>query len=100
MGIVVVIPIVLRSLSNYRANSGASRTTYNRSLQTAAEDRAKRSATRRANQRSLAWPNPTLPVIVMIRPVVIVVVIAAAAAIPHAVIVGIVMIVLLRNRWN
>ena len=97
MGIVVVIPIVLRSLSNYRANSRASRPAHNRSLQTAAKNRAQRSATRRTNQRALAWTNPTLPVIVMVGPVVAVVVVAAAAAIPHAVVVGLVMM-LLRNR--
>ena len=58
--VVVVIPIILRSLTNHCADSRARSASNDGSLQPAAEDRAQRRPSGRANQSALARPDPTL----------------------------------------
>ena len=102
--IVVVVALVLRSLTHNSANAGTRRAADKRTLQPAAEDRAKRRASSPANKRSLAGPNATLLrlliVVVVIRTIVTVVVVATSRTVAHAIVVSAVVAVLLRERRN
>jgi len=97
VAIVVVVALVLRGLTNHRADAGTCCSADDSSLKTAAEDRAEYRAAGPANQRAFAGTNSPLipPMVVVIRAVVVVVVaVAAASAVAHTVVVGAVVTVL------
>ncbi len=88
--VVVVIPIILRSLPNHSADARARSSSHDGSLQTAAEDRAQSRTSCRSNQSAFARPNPALvlPVVVMVRTIVWVVVVPAMSATAHTVVIS------------
>src|SRR3984885_4632018 len=88
--VIVVIPIILRSLPNHSADARARSSSHDGSLQTAAEDRAQRRPACRSNQSAFTRPNPALvlPVVVMERTIVWVVVVPAMSAAAHTVVVS------------
>jgi Flp pilus assembly protein TadB len=102
--IVVVVALVLCGLAHDSANTGTRRAANQRTLQPAAEDRAKRRASSPADKSSLAGPNATLfrllIVVVVIRTIVTVVVVATSRTVAHAIVVSAVVAVLLRKRRN
>ena len=96
--VVVVVALVLRCLANDRADTRASRTANQSALQATAKDCTQRSAASRANKCAFAGADATLlgllVVVVMVRVIVVVVVVATLRAVTHAVVVGIVIVVL------
>jgi hypothetical protein len=100
VGTVVVVAIILCGLANDCTDAGTGRAANDRALQTAAEDRTERSAAGPANQRTLTRPNATLlrllvmAVVIVVRAIMAVVVIPALRAVPHAVVVGAIVLVL------
>jgi hypothetical protein len=104
--VVVIVALVLRGLSNGRANTCARCSTDEGALKPATEHRAKHRAARTANQRAFARTDTALlgllvvPVIVVVGTVVVIVVIATLRAVTHTVVVGTIVMVLLRKGGN
>lgn len=102
--VVVIVAIVLGGLADDCANASTRRSTDQSSLEAAAEDRTKRGATGPANKRAFAGANTALlgllvvVVIVMVGTIVVVVVVATLRAVPHAVVVGTIVMARLRKR--
>jgi len=101
---VLVLPIILRSLPNHRANPCSSGSADNRSLQAAAKHRAQRSAACCTDQRTFTRTNPVIsPVVIMVRTIMAVVIVPATPATAHAVVISTVagvIVMLLRKPGN
>jgi hypothetical protein len=98
---VVVVALVLGGLAYYCADAGPGCSSDDGALEAAAEDCAQDCAAAGTNQGSFAGADAALVaaviVVVVGAAVVVVVVVASAAAVTHAVVIGVVSVVL---RWE
>ena len=101
---ILILPIILRSLPDHRANPGSSSSANNRSLQPAAKHRAQRSTAGCTDQRTFARPNSVIfSVVIMVRTIMAVVVVPATPATAHAIVIRAiarVIVMLLRKPRN
>jgi hypothetical protein len=97
--VVIVIPVILGSLAHDSPDARTRRTTDQRALHAATEDRSQRRTASPANQRAFARADAALilvmVVIVVVAMIIVVVVVPAPTAAAHAFVVGAVVVVML-----